>query len=107
MINDQQKEQKPNNLKLKSLILLSIYQNKIVKNINLEEKVFLLNKNYFENFYFSDINNMIIKNENIQNYINRNNIQALSLDINHEIASELDINELKDINKVISNFNKI
>ena len=101
--NDKQKEQKPNNLKLKGLILLSIYQNKICKNINLEEEVFLLNKNYFENLYYSNINNMIIKNEKIQNYINKIDIQDLSLDINHEIVSELDTNELKDINKVISN----
>ena len=88
--------------KLKALILLSICQNKICNNNNHEEKVFLLNKDFLENFKFSHINGIIIKNEKIKKYIDGINIQNMSLDLNYEIISELDNNELKQIDKIIS-----
>jgi hypothetical protein len=55
-------------IKIKALILISIYQNKICKNKNIEEEVFLINKNYLYNFYYDKINNMIINNHKIQNF---------------------------------------
>ena len=42
--------------KLKSLVLLSIYQNILFQSQNKEEKVFLLNKNYIDIFYYEELN---------------------------------------------------
>ena len=64
------KKLKENSLndKIKSLILLSLIHSKMNKNkISEIESVFLINKDYLDSFYFSEINKLITENKKIQN----------------------------------------
>jgi hypothetical protein len=64
--------------KFKTLILLSLINEKIHKNKEIEEKIFLINKEYLDSLYFSEINKLIIENENIQNKLNNIKIEEIS-----------------------------
>ena len=65
--------------KFKTLILLSLINEKIHKNKEIElEKIFLINKEYLDSLYFSEINKLIIENENIQNKLKDIKIAEIS-----------------------------
>ena len=87
--------------KLKCLIILSIFQKKIKKNNSKEQKVFLLNKLYLEQFCFDEVEELINKNAKIKNIFNDKNSNDLSLDLID--TSLLNDKAFKEIKKEISN----
>ena len=98
---------------LKSLILISLYQNKIIENQNFKDKknnvyideVYPLNKKFFEKYYFNDINILLNKNDEIHNIIKDINFKDLSINFDNvinKIIDKLNKNELNQINKKIS-----
>ena len=90
------------NNKLKSLVLLSIYQNVLFQNQNKEEKVFFLNKNYFDKYFYKELNALVkIKVQNTNNDTNITNIKKLTNHFIDIIIFQLDGKELKEINKKI------
>ena len=86
------------NNKIKSLIIISLYQNILFQNQNKEEKVFLLNKNYLDKFQYKEINTMLRKKVQNNNIIRKDKLINFFNDI---LIFQLDGNELKEINKKI------
>ena len=97
------------NDKIKSLILLSLIHSKFHKNKIFEvEDVFLINKEYLDSFYFSNINKLIIENEKIQNKLKEIKIEEISENNIGKFIAGLDCNKLINYEKKISkNKNKI
>ena len=99
------KKLKENSLndKIKSLILLSLIHSKMNKNkISEIESVFLINKDYLDSFYFSEINKLIIENKKIQNKLKDIKIGEISENIIGKFIEDLDYNKFKYYNKEIS-----
>ena len=89
---------------IKTLILLSLYQKKIHE-INEQKlvKVFLVNAICLEIIKFERINDLIKSNNKILNTINNINIKDLTMKfIDEKIINELDENELKYCEQIIS-----
>ena len=83
--------------KLKCLIILSIFQKKIKKNNTKEQKVFLLNKIYLNQFYFDKVEELINKNEKIKKIFNNKKVNDLSLDlIDKSILNDKEFKEIKN-----------
>ena len=92
---------------LKSIIFISIYQNLIHNKYNEnEEKVLLINIDYLKKYKYSEINNIISKNEEIQSLIGNININDLSFDFCDGIIDFIKGNELKKYDEEIKK-NKI
>ena len=87
--------------KVRDLVLLSVFQNIYLQNKNKEEEVVLLNKNYFDEFKFSQIHSLITNNKKIKNLILNINSQNISINLINEIIFLLDKDELKTINNTI------
>ena len=90
--------------KIKTLILLSLFQLKIHDNNEQKLfKVFLVKRKSLEFQHFKKINELIKSNNKILNTIKNININDLSFDyIDKNIIKDLDENELKYIEQIIS-----
>ena len=88
--------------KIKDLVLLAIFQNIYFQNKNKEEEVFLLDKNYFDQFSFSQINSMISDNKNLQNIILNIKPENISINLINEVIYKMDKDNLKKISKTFS-----
>ena len=76
----EEKETKRNlSSKLKTLILLSLFNQKNYKPNNME-KVFLINKDWLFQYQCDEINKLIEKNEKLKNYLYKENTSNLSID---------------------------
>ena len=104
------KEITPLSNKIKVIILLSIYQQKInqkqklpknVINVNLED-VFLINKKFLEYFYYNEISDLFNNYYNFVYDINKININNLSIKSINGIINELDVMVFLNIDKAIS-----
>ena len=96
-------EKEPLSDKIKSLILLSLVHEKIHKNKSISlEIAFFINKDYLNSFYFTEINEMIIKNEKIQEKINEINIEEISENNIDKFIEYLDYEILKKYDNDIS-----
>ena len=93
------KKLKENSLndKIKTLILLSLIHAKMNKNEM--ESVFLINKEYLDSFYFSEINKLVIENKKIQNKLKDIKIEDISESIIGKFIEDLDYKKLKIIIK--------
>ena len=97
--------------KLKTLILLSLFENKKLnynKAYN-SEKVFLMNKEWLFKYKYDEIYKLIEKNDKLKDYLNKQNITNLSFDsirIN-EIISLLGYDSLFEIDDSISKLQNI
>ena len=91
--------------KLKTLILLSLFEKNSTKYYkrNKTEKVFLMNKDWLIHYQYDKIKSLIEKIE-VNNYINNQNQLNLSIDSNqmNDIISLLDNEELLKIDEYIS-----
>jgi len=92
--------------KIKLLILLIIYIDKIKTNadIKIEGKVNLINKNFLKQFNINEMSESILKNDNISSFIKDININDLSNDfvVIDNIINFLGNDKLKEIDKNIS-----
>ena len=96
-------EEEPLSGKIKSLILLSLVHEKIHKNKNISlEIAFIINKDYLNSFYFTEINEMIIKNEKIQEKIKELDINKISENDIDKFIEDLDYDLLKKYDNDIS-----
>ena len=89
--------------KLKTLIILSLFNQKNYKPNNME-KVFLINKDWLFQYQYDEINKLIEKNEKLKNYLYKENTSNLLIDsiqINN-IISLFDYNSLLKIDYNIS-----
>ena len=95
--------------KIKTLILLSLFQQKIHENNEQKlVKVFLVNRNSLEFQHFNAINKLIISNNKILNTIKNVNFNDLSIDyIDKNIINDLDENELNHYEQIISGTKEI
>ena len=100
--NKKLKEKKLND-KIKSLILLSLIHSKMYKYKYPEvENVFLINKEYLNSYYFSEINKLIKENEIIQDKLKNIQLKEISENNLIKFIEDLDYNTFKDYNKKIS-----
>jgi len=94
--------------KLKTLILLSLFEQKKTDYYKMKksEKVFLMNKNWLFQYQYQKINSLIEEDEKIKNYLGKQNQLDLSIDSHqmNDIISLLDYEELLKIDEYISNF---
>ena len=89
---------------LKSIIFISIYQNLIHNKYNEnEEKVLLINIDYLKQYKYTEINNIIANNNEIQRIIGNININDLSFDFCDEIIDFIKGKELKKYDEEIKN----
>ena len=96
-------EEEPLSGKIKSLILLSLVHEKIHKNKNISlEIAFIINKDYLNSFHFNEINEIIIKNEKIQEKINEIDINKISENNINKFIEDLDYDLLKKYDDDIS-----
>ena len=89
--------------KIKTLILLSLFQQKI-HDYNEQKlvKVFLVKRNSLEFQHFNKINELIKSNNKILNTIKKINVNDLSIDyIDKNIINDLDENELNHYEQII------
>ena len=94
--------------KFKTLILLSLINEKIHKNKEIElEKIFLINKEYLDSLYFSEINKLIIENENIQNKLKDIKIAEISKKNLDTFLEDLDYGTFINYNNEIKKMKKI
>jgi hypothetical protein len=100
-------EKEPLSGKIKSLILLSLVHKKIHKNKSISlEIVFFINKDYLNSFYFTEINEMITKNEKIQKKINEIDNKEISENNIDKFIEDLDYDLLKKYDDDISQIDK-
>ena len=93
--------------KIKTLILLSLINGKMYKNKGGIVKIFLINKEYLDSFYFSEINKLIIENENIQKKLKDIKIEEIVKEKIDIFLEDLDYDKFKHYNNEIKRTNKI
>ena len=106
-INKNKKELSP---KLKTLILLSAFNQNMEKNYkaNNPEKVFLMNKEWLFQYKYNEINALIEKNEKLKDYLNKEKKLNLSIDSTQmsNIINSLDYDLLLKIDAYITKSDK-
>lgn len=97
--------------KLKALIILSILNNKIDEDFFMKEikknseNIFFMNKRYFEQYYYNEIDNLVKSNNKLLNNINVNDLNFTSIE---DILIKFDKKKLEEIDhkiKEVSNNN--
>ena len=95
--------------KIKSLILLSLFHEKIHRNVNkIELEIgYFVNKEYLNSFHFMEINEMIIKNEKIKEKINNIKIDEISEKNKNSFIKDLDHNDYNTLKNYDNDISKI
>ena len=100
------------NAKTKQLLLFSIYQKKITESkssrndIKENEDVILINKDFFEKYYYNEIQDFVNEDNEIIKEINDIDINDFSMSSIKNIIIKLDNDKINAINDKISNVNE-
>ena len=100
------------NAKMKQLLLFYIYQKKMTESkssrndIKENENVILINKDFFEKYFYNEIQDLISEDNKIDKEINDIDINNFSLSSIKNIIIKLDNEKINAINDNISNVNE-